>query len=220
VDHKFPFTSYDFWAYLASGGFLLAAADLAARTGFLLQEGWTWPQTAIAVAAAYVGGQLTAGLSSFIIERALVGKLLGYPRDTLFGKCIARPWVRKCLSAYFEELPVKTQQAALDKGKALGVDGPGEQLFWPAFTAAKANSKAVERMENFLNLYGFARNIALVAFLDAAVLGWAYHWNGGEPLHGNVAILCVVVGIGMTLRYIKFFRLYAVEVFTTFAYAK
>jgi hypothetical protein len=76
---KFPFTSYDFWAYLASGFLLLAAVDVAAATGFLLQKDCSWPQTAVAVAGAYVAGQLTAGLSSIVFERGLVGRVLGYP---------------------------------------------------------------------------------------------------------------------------------------------
>jgi hypothetical protein len=217
---KFPFTSYDFWAYLASGFLLLAAVDLAAGTGLLLLKDWTWPQTAIAVAAAYVAGQLMAGVSSLVLERGLVGKLLGWPRDNLFGQSKVWPWVRVCLASYYTELPANTRQAALAKGKALGIDGPGEQLFWPAFTACKSNSKAMERMDNFLNMYGFARNIATVAFVDAAILGWSYYWRGSNPLHGNVALVCLAVGIGMTFRYIKFLRHYGVEVFTTFAYAK
>lgn len=217
---KFPFTSYDFWAYLASGFLLLGAIDLAAGTGLMLLKDWAWPQTAIAVAAAYIAGQLTAGLSSLVLERGLVGHVLGFPRDNLFGQTKVCRWVRWCLGAYYTPLPTKTQEAALAKGKALGIDGPGEQLFWPAFTAAKANPKAIERMDNFLNMYGFARNIALVGFLDAAILGWSYHFHHGGPLHGNVALVCLVVGVGMTLRYMKFLRHYGVEVFTTFAYGK
>lgn len=217
---KFPFTSYDFWAYLASGFLLLAAIDLAAGTGLLMLEGWTWPQTAVAVACAYVAGQLTAGMSSTIFERGLVGGVLGFPRDNLFAQTKVQGWRRWCLGAYYAALPPKTQEAALAKGKALGVDGPGEQLFWPAFTTAKQDKKAMERMENFLNMYGFARNLALVAFIDAAILGWSYNWHGGPSLHGNLALLCLVVGVGMTFRYVKFLRHYGVEVFTTFAYAK
>lgn len=217
---KFPFTSYDFWAYLASGFLLLAGIDIVAGTGFLQQQTWTWPQTSIAVAAAYVAGHLTASLSSVVFERGLVGHVLGHPRDILFGRTRVWRWVRWCLASYYTALPDTAQKAALAKGKMVGVEEPGETLFWPAFTAAKESKKAFERIENFLNLYGFARNIALVAFLDAALLGWSYNFHGAPPLHGNLALLCLLAGIGMTFRYLKFFRHYAEEVFTSYAYAK
>ncbi|GAB3758718.1 hypothetical protein GCM10028796_04810 [Ramlibacter monticola] len=220
MNQNFPFTSYDFWAYLTSGGLLLAAIDLVAGTGFLGQKDWTWAQTAVAVASAYIAGQLTAALSSPIFERGLVGTVLGYPRDNLFGQCIAPSWLRKCLPAYYQPLPPAAQKAALTKGAALGVDGPGERLFWPAFSVAKESKVAKERMDNFINQYGFARNIALVSFVDAAILAWSYNWHGGKAMHGNLALVALGVGVGMTLRYIKFFRHYGLEVFTTFAYSK
>jgi hypothetical protein len=217
---KSPFTSYDFWAYLASGFLLLGPADYVFGTNLLTGKDWSWFQIGVAVSSAYVAGHLIAGLSSLVLERGLVGKVLGYPRDILFGQVKVRPWVRWCLAAYYTPLTPETREAALAKGKALGVDGPGEKLFAPAFTAAKDNKKASERMDNFLKLYGFCRNVAVVAFIDAALFGWAYHWRTGEPLHGNLALVCLVVGVGMTFRYLKFFSHFGSEVFTTFAYAK
>lgn len=217
---KFPFTSYDFWAYLTSGGLLLAAVDLVAGTNFLSQKDWSWAQTAVALASAYIAGQLIAGVSSFIFERGLVGNVLGFPRDVLFGGAKAPRWVQRCLPAYFEQLPDTTQQAVLAKARVLGIEGPGERLFWPAFSVAKEGKATKERMDSFLNMYGLARNLALVGLFDAALLGWSYHWQQGPALHGNLALVALVVGLGMTLRYIKFLRHYAVEVFTTFAYSK
>lgn len=217
---KFPFTSYDFWAYLASGFLVLGAADLVAGTQFAVQKDWTWAQTALAVSAAYVVGQLVASMSSTVYERGLVGKVLGYPRHILFGDTkMAKP-VRVLLAVYYTPLPDETRQAAMDKGKAVGVLSPGEALFWPAFNICKAQSVVMSRLENFLNQYGFARNIALVGLLDAVMLGWSYAFNSGPPLHGNLAWLALAVSVGMTLRYLKFYRLYANEVFTTYAYTK
>lgn len=217
---KFPFTSYDFWAYLASGFLVLGAADLAAGTQFVEQKDWTWAQTAIAVTAAYIVGQLVASMSSTLYERGLVGKVLGYPRHILFGDTkMAKP-VRVLLAGYYTPLPDVTRQAAIEKGKVVGVHTPGEALFWPAFNVCKAQSSVMSRLENFLNQYGFARNISLVGLVDGAMLSWSYNFNGGPPLHGNLAWLALVASVGMTLRYLKFYRLYANEVFTTYAYAK
>jgi hypothetical protein len=218
---RFPFTSYDFWAYLAAGFLLLGPADFVFGTNLLSSDkDWSWFQIGVAVSSAYVAGQLIASLSATVLERGLVGKVLGYPRNILFGKTKTWGWVRWCLSGYYTALPEATQRAAMEKGKAVGVDAPGESLFWPAFNAARERPKVMERLESFLNQYGFARNIATVAFLDALLFAWSYKFHDGPPLHGNLGWLALVVAVGMTLRYLKFYRLYANEVFTAYAYAK
>lgn len=52
------------------------------------------------------------------------------------------------------------------------------------------------------------------------VLYWSYMRPNGPSEHLLWAHLAVVVGFGMTLRYLKFYRLYAIEVFTAYAYGK
>lgn len=220
MDQKIPFTSYDFWAYLSAGFMLLFAVDQAADTKLLMRENWTVVQGVVAVSVAYTVGQLVASASSWLLERLLVGKLLGYPRNVLFGESKAWPWVRKLLPIYFEPLPAETQKAILEKGGKVGVSKPGEALFWPAHVAGRAAPAVAARMDNFLNLYGFCRNAALVAFVDAAVLYWSYLQPKGPEVHLFWAWLALIAGVGMTLRYLKFFRHFALEVFTSWAFAK
>lgn len=220
MDQKIPFTSYDFWAYLSAGFLLLFAIDSAAGTRLLMRDSWTVVQGVVAVSIAYAVGQLVAGLSSFLFEKVLVGKLLGYPRNVLFGQPKAWNWVRRCLPGYFEPLPDATQKAALEKGSKIGVNAPGEALFWPAYANARATPVVMARLDNFLNLYGFCRNTALVAFIDAGVLYWSYLQPKGPSEHLLWSRIALVIGIGMMVRYLKFFRHYASEVFTSFAYAK
>lgn len=218
--NRFPFTSYDFWAYLASGFLLLGPADFIFGTDLLVGKDWNWFQIGVAVSGAYVSGQLVASLSATFLERGLVGNLLGHPQNVLFGRTEVWRWVRWCLAGYYTALPEATQRAAMDKGKAVGVDAPGEALFWPAFNAARDRPKVMDRLESFLNQYGFARNIATVAILDALLFAWSYYFHGGPSLHANLMWASLVVAVGMTLRYLKFFRLYANEVFTAYAYAR
>lgn len=220
MDQKIPFTSYDFWAYLSAGFLLLFAVDQAAGTKLLMRDSWTVVQGVIAVSLAYVVGQLVASVSSWLFEKVLVGKLLGYPRNVLFGQPKAWPWVRRCIPGYFEALPDATQKAALDKGGKVGVIASGEALFWPAFANARATPPVMARLNDFLNLYGFSRNIALVGLIDAAIFQWSFLQPNSADVHLLYARIALVIGLGMTLRYLKFFRLYAVEVFTSFAYAK
>jgi len=220
MDQKIPFTSYDFWAYLSVGFMLLFAVDQAAGTKLLMRDGWTVVQSVVAVSSAYTVGHLIAGVSSWMFEKVLVGKLLGYPRDVLFGHSKAWPWVRKLLSTYFEALPPETQKAAIEKGGKVGVGKPGEALFWPAHTSGRATPSVAVRMDNFLNLYGFCRNVALVGLVDSAILYWSYLQPKGPDEHLLWARLALLAGVGMTFRYLKFFRHFSVEMFTSYAFSK
>ena len=93
MDQKFPFTSYDFWAYLSAGFLLLFAIDQAMSTKLLMRDSWTVVQGVVAVSVAYVVGHLVASASSFLLEKMLVGRLLGYPRNVLPYKLIyPSPW--------------------------------------------------------------------------------------------------------------------------------
>jgi len=220
MDQKVPFTSYDFWAYLSSGFLLLFAVDSAAGTSLLMRETWTVVQGVVAVSLAYAVGQLVASASSLLFEKMLIGKLLGYPRNVLFGHPKAWKWVQRCLPGYFEPLPAATQKAALEKGGKVGVYAPGEALFWPAFNNARETPPVMTRLNDFLNLYGFCRNTALVAFIDAAIFQWSYLQPEAPDEHLLWSRIALCIGIGMTLRYLKFYRHYAIEVFTAFAYSK
>lgn len=220
MDQKFPFTSYDFWAYLSAGFLLLFAIDQAMATKLLMRDSWTVVQGVVAVSVAYVVGHLVASASSLLLEKMLVGRLLGYPRNVLFGQPLAWPWVQKLMPTYFEPLPAPTQKAALEKGQKVGADKPGEALFWPAHAYGRATPAVATRMDNFLNLYGFCRNVALVALVNAAVLYWSYLQPKGPTEHLLWARIAFIIGIGMTFRYLKFFRHFALEVFTSYAFSK
>lgn len=64
---KLPFTSFDFWGYLASGFLLLCAIDSAAALGLLARKDWTVVEGIFAVSMAYVVGHVIAGLASLIL---------------------------------------------------------------------------------------------------------------------------------------------------------
>lgn len=219
MDQRIPFTSYDFWAYLSAGFMLLFAVDQAAGTKFLMRDNWTVVQVVVAVSVAYSVGQLAASASSLLYERLLVGKLLGYPRNILFGQSKAWSWVRRLMPSYFAPLPIETQRAVLAKGGEIGVDQPGEALFWPAHVYCRSAPAVAARLDNFLNLYGFCRNTALVGLLDAGVFYWSYLQPDGPVEHLLWARLSLLVSLGMTLRYLKFYRHFALEVFTAWAFA-
>ena len=79
-------------------------------------------------------------------------------------------------------------------------------------------------MDSFLRLYGFYRNVAFVTFLTGIglTLKLAWHWqsNGwNSDTESMAAHLCLATftAFGMIHRYLKFHRLFSVEVLTTFA---
>ena len=216
---RFPFTSYDFWAYLSGGFLLLFAIDQAGATHLLMREQWTVVQGSIAVSIAYVLGQLVASASSLLLERLLIGRVLGYPRDVLFGRPKAPRWLRVLLPRYFESLPESTKKAVMERGQKLGAES-GEELFSLAHASGRVKPAVASRLDNFLNQYGFCRNAAFVAYVDAAVFYWSYVQPKGPPDHLLWSRVALVIAIGMTLRYLKFIRHFAVEVFTSYAFAK
>lgn len=220
MDQKIPFTSYDFWAYLSAGFMLLFALDQAEGAHLLIREKWTVVQGVMAVSLAYAVGQLVASVSSLIYERLLVGMVLGNPRNILFGNVTAWRGFQKLLPGYFAPLNAETQRAVIEKGAMVGMDKPGEALFWLAHVYGRGTPSVSARLDNFMNLYGFCRNIALVALFDSAVLYWSYWQPNGPPEHLLWARISLLMSLGMTLRYLKFYRHFALEVFMSWAFAK
>lgn len=216
---KIPFTTYDFWAYLSAGFLLLFCADFVAQTHLFSRESWTVVQGVVAVTAAYAAGQVIAQLSAFLLERLLVDKILGAPRDVLLGK--ARLWkpARRLMPRYFEPLPAHTRAAIYDKAGAQPGDLSGETLFQIAFHPTRETAAVTGRLTNFLNQYGFCRNTALVALINAALL-YGFYILADRPVEYLYwSRLSVAMGLAMTLRYLKFYQLYAKEVYTSFAYS-
>lgn len=125
MDTKIPFTFYDFWAYLSAGFLVLFPVDHVTGAAIVSKTSWTVVQATLAVAAAYVVGHLVASASASVFERLLVGKLLGPPRNVIFGDVRAWRWVRTLMPNYFKTLPIETRSAALARA-AEGIKGPGK----------------------------------------------------------------------------------------------
>ena len=218
MENKLPFTSYDFWAYLSAGFLLLFVVDHVAGTNWLMRETWTVVQSIVAFSCAYAVGHVNASMSSFIFEQLLVGKFLGAPRDILFKQGKTRCFIRTLIPGYFKLLPEATRTAAIKRAEVQNIRNDSEAMFWAAFSSARATPVVMSRLDNFLNMYGFCRNVALVSFIDAGLLYWFWRWGAGTDETLTWICVSLVLGLGMTLRYLKFFRHYAVEVFTCFAH--
>lgn len=222
------FSDYDVFAYIASGLAALVIWDIASSTRFVLDADWTVASGTLTIAAAYIIGQILAAPSGWLLERRFVHHVLFRPSLNLMNgrKLGWRRLLKKTLlQDYYTPLDAGLQCRVRERAAAdRGVEVAGESLFWCAFPIAKKDANAYARMESFLKLYGFCRNMAFVGLAGAcliaadAALEWArLGWSDHVDRQFRWALLALLVGLGMLHRYLKFFRLYNVEVFVAYS---
>jgi hypothetical protein len=219
---KLPFSVYDFFGYLASGFVLLVAADFAFDGGWLLREKFPPVLALFLVTLAYVTGHIVANISSFVLERKFLRGVLRSPEETMFGHRRSSRWA-SIFPGFYDPLPNETQERVLERAKRVaGIERPGRGLFFHCHPIVKREEATLVRLNTFLQLYGFCRNVCMSAFLAVPLLGIgvardaiARHVVATDKLLWiGVAI---VAAVGMLYRYLKFFREYTAEVFRTYA---
>jgi hypothetical protein len=218
--NKIPFSVYDFFGYLAPGFVLLAAFDFSSDGGWLLRDNQSVAMVFFWIAVAYFIGHLIAHISSILLEDVLVRRILTSPEVTLFIHRKTR-W-RYIFPGFYRQLPPETAKRVLQKASQIEAHlQPGRGLFFHCHAIVKHQSAVLERLTTFLNLYGLCRNVSLSSFLAAGILGFGSYWsyahclNFWPKLYWSVAAL--ILSFGMLYRYLKFFRLYTVEVFVSYA---
>ncbi len=76
----FPFTDYDFYAYITAGVIVIAGLDYALFGGVLVNRSeWTVVQGVFWSMISYLVGHITAGLSSFLLEQNAIKKAFRAP---------------------------------------------------------------------------------------------------------------------------------------------
>jgi hypothetical protein len=216
---KLPFTVYDFFGYL-SAGFVLLVGIAAAFTD---SESWQrTPGAGIAlllIVMAYTTGHVVANVAGYLLESAFVRRMLGPPNKVLFSEGKSR-WAR-LFPGYFRPLVSEQRERVMARAAIRGITEPGEGLFYHCFSAAKEDATTMARLETFLNLYGFSRNMSLATLIVAGCLA-------AGSLSGNAktgmliapgwwAAAALAASLGLLYRYLKFFRHYSVEVFVSYA---
>jgi hypothetical protein len=220
--NRIPFSIYDFFGYLAAGFVLILSVDYAFQGGWLLRDNLGTVLSLFWLLAAYVAGHLIAGISSALLEQGLVRSILGSPEETLFHDRSNSRW-RHVFPAFFRPLPKETRHRVLQKAARLAaIEEPGRGLFFHCHPIVKRDQPTLERLNTFLNQYGFCRNLSVASFLAAIVLlvGVLWSWHIGQDNNAMRlywAGIATVVGVGMLYRYLKFFRHYTLEVFMTYA---
>lgn len=117
---------------------------------------------------------------------------------------------------YYRTLPKETTRRLLERAKRSGFDGAGEALFLHVFGLLKQRPEVLNRLDQFRNLYGFSRNVAMSLVFVTIVLaaGPTDGRTAPSAWWSGVALLGAIV---LLYRYLKFFRLYSAELFVTYA---
>jgi hypothetical protein len=131
---------------------------------------------------------------------------------------------------FHKPFPQETRQRVLKKSSEEGFTKAGRALYLHCFATVKGDKTTYDRLTSFLNLYGFCRNVcmgSLIAFpillfgacrdLKASDLHVTGQFQWGRFYW---ALAALGVAVGMLYRYLKFFRHYTMEVFTSYAELK
>lgn len=219
--NRIPFAAYDFFGYLASGLVVIIGMELALGFPRVLGQDLKPMDMVVLLLAIYVAGQLVATPSKAVFEDGLVEKILGRPSVNLFQQ--KRPWVRWFLfPGFYKPLPDEIRERVLTRAAREGIKGPGEALFLHVRYSpeVRADDKLMARLDSFLNLYGFARNLAFTTLVVGTSLSVRAWWLHPEPALAKYAVAAVVVGALLLYRYLKFFRQYSYELFSAYARSK
>ena len=211
-----PFSIYDFFGYLASGFLLLAALDYAFNGGWVLNEDLGIVFGVFWVGVAYIAGHIVANLSSYLLEKKLVRRVLVSPEETLFQAKRTTGWPR-IFPNFYEPFPGNLQQRILSRAREkAGIDEPGRALFLHCHSIVKRDEATQVRLNSFLNLYGFSRNISMAATLAFIVLLGDFVFGSVTDNEWVWLLAAMVAAVGMLYRYLKFFKHYTMEVLMSY----
>ena len=220
--NKLPFDPYDFFGYLASGLLILVGMDIVLGFPAILGREFKVVDSAILIIAIYVTGQIIATPAKALLEDGLVGKVLGRPNVNLFQE--KKPRIRGLIfPGFYLSLPTQTRMKILSKAKNEGVEGIGEDLFLHVrySQAVVQDQKLGEKLNSFINKYGFSRNLSFSALLvGIGCLIKMVLSPGSDTDLRNYGITALITAIFLLYRYLKFFRQYSYEMFNTYAGAK
>lgn len=212
---KIPFSVYDFFGYLACGFLLCVTYDVTFGGQVLLVEKLPTSFAVFWTVTAYIIGNINANLSSWILERNLVGKFLGKPEKILLSEVPGMKWRKRLFPGYYTGINKEICSRISSKAAKLGVEGGPETLFYHVRNYVKQDSTTWMRLEVFLERYGFCRNISFALFLSALVFVVSKILNDNCE-HGKYALFAILASVGMLYRYLKFYRQYSFEMFTAY----
>ena len=214
-------SAYDTLGYLATGYALLFLLDWALGhcvfgCRIMLNSDPSLGGSVFVGVLSYVTGHLLGHASQYLIEELIVKRWYA-PRDLdLFSDDPRLNWSK------IVYLSTETRRRIRKRMGEEKIRETGSDLFYRFDIIVKRNEIVADRLNAFLVLYGFCRNMALALFVSSAaflVRDVLEMWEtGAQPgIHWFSWPVCLVSGYCMYHRYIKFYGTYTSTVFRNFA---
>jgi hypothetical protein len=162
---KIPFSIYDFFGYLSSGFAVLAAYDYASGEKWLLADSVPLEIGVLIILAAYITGHVVSHLVSVVIEHGFLRRVLRSPEEHLLAASPCPTRWRWLFPGNFSALPTETRDRVLAKAIAAGAGSHPRALFFHCHACVKSDEATLTRLNTFLNLYGFCKNLAMAVLL-------------------------------------------------------
>ena len=220
--NRIPFNPYDFFGYLASGLLILADMELITGIPHILGKDPKIVEAVILIIAVYVTGQIVATPAKALLEDGFIGKVLGRPNVNLF-KAKEKGILSFVFPGYYRPFPEQIRKKILDKAESEGIKGTGEDLFLHVRYNAVVlqNEKLMDKLNTFLNQYGFNRNLCFSALVvGLALLLKAKFSSQYDPVLMKYSVMALVASGLLLYRYLKFFRQYSYEMFNIYGGTK
>src|SRR5579872_1684691 len=201
---KFPFSVYDFLAYISSGMVLLVTADYIWGLGLLSRKEASPIFSVVVALLAYVAGHVAAHFSTWFFEHLLVGRVLQRPSTLLLGGAPRWKPLAWIFPHYHRAFPPNIQKRIREVASERHCMAEGEGLFLHAYPIVTALDKNQARLDIFLNQYGFARNMAVAFFTSAIGIALERRY-GIHPVSLRWAALAIIGDWGCSIAILNSF---------------
>ncbi len=165
-----PFTVYDIFAYLFSGSIIIFTSYWGFNGNEVLKDEYTSYQIIAFIISSYILGHIISNLSAYILEGKIVFNILGNPSDIMMGGLKINKIKKWIFPGYYKELPVETRGRILSQARSRNFTGTGAALFLHMFSVVSLIEKLWNRLDEFRNLYGFARNMTLSLIISGIII--------------------------------------------------
>lgn len=212
-----PFSAYDFFGYLAAGFVVLIGSQLLTGAPPVLGREHGAVESVTLFLAAYITGQVVAGIAKPVLEDGVVHRIL-MPPSVVLLQPRRTGLLARIFRGYYKPLPERIRKRIVARANQEGASAIGEALFLHArfHKSLRNDASLTKRLDIFLAQYGFARNVSAASMTMGLVLIIAarFQHRANLPLYGSMALF---VGVGMWFRYLKFFRQYSYELFNCYS---
>lgn len=180
----------------------------------------------------YVLGHIVSSFSSFIIERLFIKEIFGYPSAVLLKeknsgwKFFKEIWLFKFILMDFRKpFPKKTRKKIIKTVReTFGYEIPLRDFYWQCYSfIITERPYLAPRVHHFVNLYGFARNIAASIFIYLAIRFFILNCLLDINMDKYVWIVFIILlacAFFMLWNYTKLFKRQAIDVYTLFVSIK